>query len=389
MRKTSRNSSPQTGKSVQRQAALGLCLAAAIALAGVCLFSSQLLATETETAAAAPARPAMPVETLEVKVARSDQQLLAVGTLRSNESVVISAEIAGRIEEISFKEGGTARSGQPLVRLDSAVFQAELDRAEAGRSLSEDNYRRAEALLKEHSVSELERDEAYAQWQLDEATTRLAGAHLNKATVKAPFDGSLGLRQVSVGDYVQPGQPLVNLEDTSSLKIDFQVPEKHAAKVRIGQAVYVETEAYPGQVFAGKVYAINPLVNEQSRSLAVRGLLGNSDNRLKPGLFAKVSLTLASKADALFIPEQALIPKPAAQLVFKVVDGKAQMVPVTTGQRIKGWVEVTSGLGVGDVVVTGGHQKIGPGSPVHALPADPALFSQLDVESKTSTKDNG
>jgi membrane fusion protein (multidrug efflux system) len=267
------------------------------------------------------------------------------------------------------------------------VFRAELDRAEAGRALSEENYQRAEALLKEHSISELERDEAYAQWQLDEATTRLARAQLDKATIKAPFAGALGLRQISIGDYIQPGQPLVNLEDTRKLKIDFQVPEKYSAQVRIGQKVYLQTDAYPEQQFVGEVYAINPLIDEASRSLAVRGLLDNSDNKLRPGLFAKVSLVLASKADAIFIPEQALIPQPAKQLVFKVVDGTAQMVQVQTGQRVKGWVEIASGLSAGDVVITGGHQKIGPGSPIHALPADPALFSQL-VNRIDSTEDN-
>lgn len=365
----------------------GLIMATIIALSGASFFASQLMATETEQASAPPAMPPTPVETVEVKIANSDHRMLAVGTLRSNESVVITAEIAGRIEKISFREGGVAQKNQQLVKLDSAVFRAELDRAEAGRALSEENYQRAEALLKEHSISELERDEAYAQWQLDEATTRLARAQLDKATIKAPFAGALGLRQISIGDYIQPGQPLVNLEDTRKLKIDFQVPEKYSAQVRIGQKVYLQTDAYPEQQFVGEVYAINPLIDEASRSLAVRGLLDNSDNKLRPGLFAKVSLVLASKADAIFIPEQALILQPAKQLVFKVVDGTAQMVQVQTGQRVKGWVEIASGLSAGDVVITGGHQKIGPGSPIHALPADPALFSQL-VNRIDSTEDN-
>jgi membrane fusion protein (multidrug efflux system) len=368
---------------------MSLALFILLALCGVSFFySTQLQATEAEQASASPAMPPMPVETTEVKVAISSQELLAVGSLRSNESVVVATEITGRIEKVGFREGETGPLGQLLFQLDSSVLQAELDRAEASRALSEENYKRAEALLNEHSISELERDEAYAQWQLDEASSRLARAQLNKTIIKAPFAGTLGLRQVSVGDYVQPGMALVNLEDTSQLKVDFRVPEKFAAQVQNGQQFQLTTDAYPGQPFPGVIYAINPLVEEASRSLVVRGRLDNRDGRLRPGQFAKITLTLGTKSDALFIPEQALVPQPTTQLVFKVVDGAAQMVPVQTGQRRKGWVEITSGLAVGDVVVTGGHQKIGPGSPVKPLPADPDLFSQLDDVQQTAV-DNG
>lgn len=342
------------------------------------MFGTQLQASEKQEASEPPAMPPMPVETAEVRVADSDRLLSAIGTLRSNESVVIKAEIAGRVEKIGFKEGEQIKKGNLLIQIDSAVQQAEFDRAVANRDLSRANFQRAEALLKDRAVSAQERDEAYARWQLDEAGVRLAQAQLNKTTLAAPFGGTLGLRQISLGDYIQPGQPLVNLEAISQLKVEFRIPEKYASEVKIGQGFEMTSDAYPGKDFSGHVYAIDPLVEEQSRSLVVRGKMENVQRELLPGQFVKIRLSVATKADALFIPEQAIIPQPKTKLVFKVVEGKAQMVPVETGTRMKGWVEIVSGLNVGDVVVTGGHQKIGPGSPVTALPAAPALFAKVD-----------
>lgn len=342
------------------------------------LFGPSAPASEPQEAGAAAARPPMPVETAAVRVADSDRLLSAVGSLRSEESVVIAAEIAGRIEKIGFDEGAQCPDGQLLIRLDSAVPQAELDRAVAGHDLSRANYQRAEALLKDRAVSARERDEAYARWQLDEAGVRLAKAQLRKAAIRAPFAGTLGLRLVSQGDYIQPGQPLVNLEAIDRLKVEFRLPEKYAAEVKVGQQFELQSDAYPGRDFSGQIYAVDPLVEERSRSLVIRGRLDNRRHELLPGQFVKVRLSVATRADALFIPEQALIPKPKTQLVFKVVDGKAEMVPVETGTRRKGWVEIVSGLAKGDIVVTGGHQKIGPGSPVQAVAADPALFARVD-----------
>ncbi len=373
------NHDTATAKHASRKSALilpALTLLAVLGAGAFFLFRPTDTAQATASAPAAP--PPMPVEATEVAVAAADRDITAVGTLQSNESVVITAEIAGRIDKIAFAEGEGVDTGKTLIRLDASVLKAELDRAEASRALSEANYRRAEALLKDRAISERERDEAYAQWQLDEASVRLAKAQWDKTRIVAPLDGTLGLRKISVGDYVQPGQELVNLEDTSQLKVEFRIPEKFSAQVKVGQRVKLQSDAYAGRTFVGQVYAINPQVEENSRSLVMRGLLDNREGLLRPGQFVKVSLTLETRADAIFIPEQALISQPKSQFAYTVVDGAAQMVPVQTGMRRKGWVEVTSGLSLGDVVITGGHQKIGPGSPVHTLPADPALFAKLD-----------
>ena len=165
-------------------------------------------AGNAEATAQAPAGPPpLPVEVTEVTVAAATSELSAVGSLQSNESVLLSAEIAGRIDKIAFAEGQAIGRGAALVQLDAAIPKAQLDQAEASRALSETNYRRAEALLKDRAIAQRERDEAYAQWQLDEASLRLAKAQWEKTRIAAPFAGTLGLRQVSVGDYIQPGQP--------------------------------------------------------------------------------------------------------------------------------------------------------------------------------------
>ena len=333
-----------------------------------------LYATEQKTPAA---RPATPVETLEVRVTTAAQQITAVGSLQSNESVILSSEIAGRVTQISFLEGETIQADKLLIQLDDAVLKAQLAQAQANLTLHEADYRRAASLLQDHAISQQERDTAYARWTLDKASVQLAEAQWRKTRILAPFSGTLGLRLVSPGEYVQPGQPLVNLEDTRSLKVEFSIPEKYSALIAKGQTFALQAAAFAGRDFSGEIYAINPLVAAASRSLMVRGRLDNPDGLLRPGQFADLQLTIAKRKDALFIPEQAVVPQPQTNLVFTVVDGKAQMVPVQLGQRRKGWVEVVEGLVAGDVVVTGGHQKIGPGSQVTAIPADPALFAKI------------
>ena len=206
-----------------------------VAILGGGIYASRLMAAPEEKSSAPPAMPPMPVETVEVKIADSVQQLQAVGTLLSNEGIVIMTEIPGRIEKIGFREGETVKKGQLLIKLDSSVLTAEFDRAEASRALSEKNYQRSEALFNDNAISEIEHDEAYAKWQLDEATTRLAKAQLQKTVIKTPFAGTLGLRNVSIGDYIQPSQPLVNLEDVSQLKVDFTVPEKYSSQIKVNQ----------------------------------------------------------------------------------------------------------------------------------------------------------
>jgi membrane fusion protein (multidrug efflux system) len=186
--------------------------------------------------------------------------------------------------------------------------------------------------------------------------------------IKAPFDGVVGLRKVSVGDFVNVGQDMVNLEQIDPLKADFRVAELYLAAVRTGQRIELRVDAFPDETFTGAVYAIDPLIDESGRSIVLRARLPNQDGRLRPGLFARVTLVLNERDDAIQVPEQALVPQGQEQFVFRVVDGKAALTKVEVGIRREGMVEIVEGLGPEDEVVTAGQLKIRDGAPVQPLP---------------------
>jgi membrane fusion protein (multidrug efflux system) len=321
-------------------------------------------------AAQQAARPnvEVPVEAVPVSVGPIQRRLTAVGSLRSNESVIVRPEIAGRIAEFKFQEGQRVKQGQPLVVLDDSVWRAELEQAQAALELANSNYERAVDLLKRKAGTTKARDETLAELRADQAALELAKARLDKTVLKAPFDGVIGLRKVSVGEFVDAGADIVNLEQIDPLKVDFRVAEVYVASVKPGQELDLGVDAFPGEKFTGKVYAIDPLIDENGRSILLRASLPNPDGRLRPGLFARISLVLNERDNAIQVPEQALVPQGQEQFVFKVVDGKAAFTKVKVGIRRNGMAEITDGLAPGDVVVTAGQLKIRDGVPVKVVP---------------------
>jgi membrane fusion protein (multidrug efflux system) len=310
---------------------------------------------------------AVPVETAPVQVGPIQRRLTAVGSLRSNESVVMRPEVAGRIAEIRFDEGQRVEQGQPLVVLDGSIYRAEVEEAEASLELSRANHERALDLLKRGAGTTKARDEAVAELRQDEAALELAKARLDKTVIRAPFDGVVGLREVSVGDFVNVGENMVNLEQIDPLKADFRVAEIYLGAVGPGQRIELGADAFRGETFTGEVYAIDPLIDESGRSIVLRARLANPDDRLRPGLFVRVTLVLNEREDAIQIPEQALMPQGQEQFVFRVVEGKATLTKVTAGIRRDGMVEITEGLGPEDEVVTAGQLKIRDGAAVKPL----------------------
>lgn len=309
----------------------------------------------------------MPVEAEVIKPQRMAQEIIAVGSLNSDESVTLASEIAGRIDKISFREGQPVTAGTLLFKLDDSVYHAEREQARAGMSLSERNHERALELFERKLVSARERDEAAAKLAVDRATLALAEARLAKTRITAPFNGVVGLRQVSPGDYINPGQPLAPLEALSVLKADFRLSESALSRIKVGQVLNLEVDAYPGEIFPGKVYAIDPILAEASRSIGVRARVPNERGRLRPGLFARVKLVISEKPNAIMVPEQAIVPQGEKLFVYVIEDGKAAMRPVVLGLRTGGRAEILSGVQAGDLVITAGVQKIGPGAPVMAI----------------------
>jgi membrane fusion protein (multidrug efflux system) len=315
---------------------------------------------------------ALPVETVEVKAGPIQRRLTAVGTLRSGESVVIKPEIDGRVVEIGFVEGQAVTKGQLLVSLDRAVNEAEVAAAQAAVDLGKANFERQSELGRRGSGTRASLDQALGEMRTAEASLALAKARMGKLTLTAPFDGIVGLRNVSVGDFVESGDAIVNLEQIDPLKVDFRVAENFLAAVHAGQRIEVGVDAFGQQRFAGEVYAIDPLIDESGRSIVLRAMLPNPDGHLRPGLFARVELVLNERADALQVPEAALVPQGTSQLVFKVVDGKAALTRVQPGIRRDGMVEIVEGLAAGDIVVTAGQIKLRDGAAVQPTAAPSA-----------------
>jgi membrane fusion protein, multidrug efflux system len=321
-------------------------------------------------AAKAPASPpATMVEATKVVMKDVAQGITAVGSLRSDESVIVRPEVSGRIAAILFTEGQRVSKGAVLVRFDASVQRAELQQAEANLSLSKSKLERALDLQKRGFVSSQARDEAESNSRIAQAAYDLASARLSKLEIRAPFSGTMGLRSVSVGDYVRDGQDIANLEAIDPLKVDFRVPELFLKQVANGQSLQVTLDAFPSQVFQGRVFAINPLLDANGRSIVIRAVVKNADSRLRPGMFARVRLLTSNVQEGMIIPEQAVVPSGDEFFVFRVVDGRASRAKIEIGQRQAGVVEVVRGLNKDDMIVTAGQLKIRDGAAVNVASA--------------------
>jgi membrane fusion protein, multidrug efflux system len=309
----------------------------------------------------------VPVEAAPVRIDTVLQQIRAVGTLRSNESVVVASEVSGRILEIGGAEGQEVTRGKVILKLDPAIYEAELEQARSALALSERNHKRANDLKASGAGTGRALDEAVAALRNDQAAVTLAEARLAKTQIAAPFNGVLGLRRMSVGAYVNPGDMIINLEQIDPLKVDFRIPENALSAAKVGQPLYVTVDALPGEKFEGSVYAVDPQVDEAARNITLRATLPNRTGKLRPGLFARVSLIVARHENAVLIPERSLMPMAEDQFVFRVVDEKAVMTKVVLGERVGNEVEIVEGLKAGDSVVTDGVLKIRDGSPVSVL----------------------
>ena len=283
-----------------------------------------------------------------------------------------AAEISGRIAEIGFTEGSRIHKGQLLIALDSSVYAAELQQARANLALAETNFKRTTDLEREKFVSANAKDQSLNSLRVAQANVALADARLAKTQILAPFPGVIGIRQVSVGDYVKEGQDLVTLEDISSLKVDFRMPEVMLTDLRRGQTVEVASDAMPERTYPATLDAIDPLVDQNGRAVVLRARLKNTEGQLRPGMFVRTRLILAERANALIVPEEALMPTGNDQYVYKVQDGKATRVKVKTGLRRNSQVEVIEGLQAGDVIVTAGQIKLREGVAVRTGPPDGA-----------------
>jgi membrane fusion protein, multidrug efflux system len=323
-------------------------------------------AADARGPAKGPGGPA-PVEVVELKPVRVQESITAVGSLRSNESVVLRPEVSGRIATIGFRDGQPVRRGQLLVGLDSTLNEAEVAQARAEFDLANSNLKRTEDLASKNFVSSSAQDQAASSLQVADARLKLAEARLAKMRILAPFDGVVGIRNVSVGEYVKDGAELINVEDIRTLKADFRLPERYFPQLKTGLPVELTADALPGSRYAGSVESINPRVEASGRSLEVRARLDNSDGRLRPGMFARVQVLLGDRPNALMVPEEAVVPLGDDFFVYTVADGKAKRVRVKLGVRRDAQVELLEGVRAGEQVITAGIRVQRDGQPVRVL----------------------
>ncbi len=314
------------------------------------------------------------VDTAVSRVATIQDAVTAIGSLRAAESVMVKSEISGRVARISFSDGARVMKGDELIVFDAGIQQAQVQQARAERDLASAKLKRTQELFGKKFLSAAALDDAQASEQIAQAKLALAQATLDKMTLRAPFSGVIGIRQISVGDYIKEGADLVNIEDISSMKADFRVPEQLSGRLRVDQTVQLESDAFPGVVFPARVTAIDAAVDASGRSLLLRAELRDVSKRLKPGMFVRVRLVLETRTNAVIIPEEALVTSQGKVSVFKVTDGVAVITPVRVGLRTqvdqKAVVEILEGLAKDERVVTAGQIKIrGSQVPVKSVDA--------------------
>ncbi|HEV7348745.1 efflux RND transporter periplasmic adaptor subunit [Telluribacter sp.] len=303
------------------------------------------------------------VSVMVVEPANLDEVVKTTGTVLANEEVEIRSEVSGKIINLYFREGQYAQKGALLLRINDDDLQAQLKKFEYNKKLAEDNEGRQRRLLEIEAISQREYDISLTSVKTIEADIENIKAQIAKTSVRAPFSGKLGLRYVSEGSYITPTTRISTLTNTNPAKVEFSVPAKYADVIRSGSRIEFQVES-SNRNHEGRVYAVDPKIDAQTRTLQMRATSPNSDGNLLPGAFARIELVIGSKGKAITIPTEALIPEQDGHRVFLVKDGKATPQSVQLGVRGERNVEITSGLSSGDTLVITGILQVKPNGPV-------------------------
>lgn len=297
--------------------------------------------------------PALPVEAMVVKPSKLDNKLIVTGTIMANESLELKSEISGKITSIAFREGSVVNKGNVLVQINDEEIKAQLQKQKYNQKLNEDNEFRQRKLLEKDAISQEEYDNALNRLNTTIADVQLLEAQLAKTKLSAPFDGIIGLRYISEGAYISPNTIIATLYNNSPAKIEFAVPSRYSAQVAVGKEILFKIEGDTEQ-HKGRVYAIEPRIDQDTRTLKLRATADNRDGKLLPGQFVELELILGTVNNALLIPTEAVVPEQSGKKVFVLQKGQVQEVKVETGIRTNTDLEVTSGLQAGDTVLTTG-----------------------------------
>lgn len=294
--------------------------------------------------------------------------VFSVGRLVAIKSAQLSSEVDGRISTIFFQNGDYVHKGQPIIQLDDAKAKADLYSAQAAYRLSQTTYARYQALIKEGGVSQQTLDQQKSALESNEAAVKMRMASLQQKTITAPFSGVLSVFNVTSGAYVSSGQALVKLVDKQKLRVQYTIPQKYLALLKLGQVVSVKSNSYPTKTFSGEVSYIAPSVNEDTGSVTIQATIENHKNLLSPGMFVTINQIVQEDPDALVIPEQSIVASLQGHHVFVVKNGIARAIKIKIGERRNGFAQVKKGLKLGEKIVIAGQQKIHDGSLVKIVP---------------------
>ena len=325
--------------------------------------------------------PAVVVETAIMKPAAIRDVAALVGQLEAEESVDVRAEIRGTVEEIAFEEGARVEAGALLFRLRDSEQKAELAAVEARARLAADTHRRFRELAEQEVTSKWELARVTRELEVTQADVDRARVRLQKTQIRAPFTGRLGARRVSPGDAIDQDTVLVDIHATDRLRVLLAVPERFAPVARVGIPLEVSVAAYPDEWFPGEVYFVAPSVDPNNRQLAMKALVQNERGRLWPGQFAEIRTELERRADALVVPDSALVYEGQSSFVWRVgAERKAERVDVETGIRQEGKIEIRRGVAPGDEIVVAGTNKVFPGATLAAAPPPPRARAPVEAE---------
>ncbi|MCH8557330.1 MAG: efflux RND transporter periplasmic adaptor subunit [Balneolia bacterium] len=288
-----------------------------------------------------------------------DNSIRATGTVLADEDVVLRPEVSGRVTALYFREGDVVSEGDLLVKINDSELQAELRRAEYRRNLAKLREERLASLIERNATAQAEYDVALNELNVIEAEIQLINARIEQTEIRAPFDGIIGLRSVSTGSYITPSSYIAEIQKVNPVKVDFSIPERYSGLVTRNQSFNFRREGSQ-QEYEGSVYAIQPRIEQDTRTLRLRGIASNEDQLILPGAFVEVQIAMRSVADALLVPSEAIIPEMGGQSVFVYEDGKAQRRQVELGIRTERRVHVTDGLSPGDTLLTTGMLQLRP-----------------------------
>jgi membrane fusion protein (multidrug efflux system) len=315
---------------------------------------------------------APPPETVSTVEARNESwqgTLSAIGSIRAAQGVDVTTELPGTIREISFESGAAVEEGAVLVRLDVSTEEAQLRSVDAQFNLARINLERVEKLRADNTVSEAELDTARSTLNQFKANADAIRAAIEKKTIRAPFAGLLGIRLVNLGQYLEAGKPIVSLQSLTPVFADFSLPQQELRRLQTGMPVHVGTDTYPDKVFEGTLTAINPDLDEVTRSVPLRATFENKERLLRPGMFAKVAVLLPEQQDMVIIPSTSVLSAPFGDSVFVVEQGTNSNLVVRqqfikTGPARGDFVSVMNGLKSGEKIVSSGVFKLRNGLPV-------------------------